>query len=131
MGVVVRDAPKISFHLAYFVGNRWDVAPSLEDVQECRASDAVMVVFIQALHLFDGSWPVIGRLPNWKREEWPIPYFKREHGSPSGVLVRYTDDLLKWAEVKRCPGGMEGYEHDGAIGAGIVVNRLSKLIVGD
>lgn len=45
------------------------------------------------LGLIRGTWPVAGSLPEWRREDWPIPAFGGRDKLTSGyVRVEYVND---------------------------------------
>ena len=59
--------------LGYFFG---PILPSLPTTPiELRAGDAGYVTLFGHLGLLDGTWAVIGPLPRFDREQWPVPAF--------------------------------------------------------
>ena len=53
-------------------------------VDRCRFGD---------LGLLNGSWPVIGKLPSWNRDKWPLPlFFRQEPFGGRAFVVQYADD---------------------------------------
>jgi hypothetical protein len=95
LGVVARARPrragKILF--AYFFGPKSVDVPTLADVSGLVTEEAITNALIGDLYLIEGSWPILGSLPDWKREEWPIPLFLHRESLTDRVWrVRYADD---------------------------------------
>src|ERR1700736_2791876 len=76
-GVVAR-APKRAGKvlLGYFFGPR---VPSTNDalLSDLDPANAVLRIRFGDLHLIDGTWAIVGRVPNWDRSDWPMPDFVR------------------------------------------------------
>jgi hypothetical protein len=117
--------------LGYFFGQRYDEPPELGDVGELSAVDNVLVQVFGDLGLIRGKWPVVGALPGWLREEWPMPAFGRHEELTGRYLrVEYADDdpnsRPREVEVSR-----EEFEHlpeDGMAGFGFIEARLTRLL---
>jgi hypothetical protein len=86
-----RRKPYIIF--AYFFGP-YLAAPSHQEIEKLEAKDAVMRDMCSILYLYQGKWAVIGQIPNWRRENWPLPLFYRNDLLQGPVLVRFADDNL-------------------------------------
>lgn len=92
VGVVARMDRK-GVLLAYFFGPRSERLPPLPHLGEVRALDAILVQRLGDVGLVDGDWPIIGHLPSWRREEWPMPAFGRhEELTDRYFRVEYADD---------------------------------------
>jgi hypothetical protein len=92
VGVVARMDGKGAV-LGYFFGQRYDEPPELADVGELDAVDNVLVAIFGDLGLIRGKWPVVGRLPGRRHEEWPMPAFGRHEQLTGRYLrVEYDDD---------------------------------------
>jgi hypothetical protein len=76
-GVVSRVGPKRRVVFGYFFGPRRRAIPALDDIKRYKPAGAVLVGRFGDLSLTDGTWPMIGRAPNWNRTKWPMPHFKR------------------------------------------------------
>ncbi|MFC4138502.1 MULTISPECIES: Imm26 family immunity protein [unclassified Microbacterium] len=115
--------------LSYFFGPRCDEVPTLDDVAGYDPSDAVLVGHHGDLSLLDSRWPILGKLPGWDRNLWPMPVFlRRETLSGRVFKVFYdADDPSRWIGDARTSDDAEGPE-DGLMGAGFVEARLSRLL---
>lgn len=91
-GVVARATKQGKGLLGYFFG------PHLRSPHEGRCDDlapseAVVCLRFGDLGLINGDWPIIGKVPNWDRSEWPMPDFvRRDPLGKKAWLVRYADD---------------------------------------
>ena len=132
LGVVARMDGKGAV-LGYFFGERHEQLPQLSDISELSAADNVLIKIFGDLGLENQTWPVIGPLPQWRRENWPMPAFVR-HASLTATYfsVEYEDDdpnsHPQEREISR-----EEYEYlpeNGLAGSGFVEQRLTRLLRG-
>src|SRR5881392_968160 len=63
--------------LGYFFDQRYENVPDISDVGELSHRSAGLIQIFGDLGLIRGTWPVLGQLPSWQREEWPMPAFGR------------------------------------------------------
>src|SRR3954471_347393 len=92
IGVVARAAPRGCVMLCYFFGPRRCSLPSLSEVEDLRAGDAVLVARVGDLALVQGDWPVLGQPKIWRRQDWPMPFFiRRAEFSARAWKVHYSD----------------------------------------
>jgi hypothetical protein len=130
IGVVARSNPKGAL-LGYFFGPRRMVVPSIEEVSDLRADEAVLVGRFGHLGLADGTWPIIGRLADWDRVEWPMPVFVRyEELTGRSFRVFYDeDDLVTVLREEQVALGVgEQGPKDGLMGAGYAEIVLTNLV---
>jgi hypothetical protein len=116
--------------LVYLFGPKRKTPPELGSVEKLTRVDAVKVSVAGDLGLIEGRWPIIGKSPSWKPEEWPVPKFvRRDDITKTAWLVTYADDnpLLVVAE-ERVPFDIEGFERDALSGAGAVEIQLTRLL---
>ena len=130
IGIVARANPKAAL-LGYFFGPRRDGVPTVDEVRELRSSDAVLVGMFSHLGLTQAKWPILGRLAEWDRSEWPMPVFVRyEELTDRSFHVTYDQDdpaqLLREDQI--IPGTAEQGATDGLMGAGYVVKVLTNLL---
>ena len=59
--------------LGYFFGPMLASLPTAP--VELHASDAIYVTRFGHLGLLGGTWPIIGQLPGFDRDRWPVPLF--------------------------------------------------------
>lgn len=129
-GLLARANPS-GVLFGYFFGPRRTDPPTLESCAELSPGEAVLVGRFGHLGLRGGTWPVLGPLPGWERARWGIPPLIR-YEEPTGrtFQVHYDDGdpnhVLR--EVQVSPGIAEHGPKDGAMGAGFVELRLTKLL---
>lgn len=130
VGVIARDSRK-GVLLGYFFGPRRDSVPSLGDLSDLRALDAIWIAKFGHLGLKGGKWPIIGQQPDWDRAQWPTPLFARyeeltgrwwevrlDENNPNHVV---SESLINEDAGKLLP-------KDGMGGAGFVEIRLTRLL---
>jgi len=130
VGVVARANPN-GVLLGYFFGPRRVEPPTLDQVSGLTTDQALWVSKFGYLGLRNGLWPVLGRLDNWRREDWPMPEFVRYEeltGRSFRVIYDDLDPNKIVREVQVAPGAAEQGPHDGSAGAGFVEIRLTNLL---
>lgn len=130
IGVVARMPKERKVLLGYFFGYRFDEVPGEKAIPVLNPSDAIKICRFGDLHLIDRKWPIISRLANWQRDDWPAPKFVRQDDlSKRAWLVSYSDEnpsvVLK---EEPCDFGIGGYERAALLGAGAVEIALTKLV---
>lgn len=99
--------------------------------KQLRSSDAVMVRKFGHLGLKQGKWPILGRLEDWDRREWPMPVLVRCEeltGRPFRALYDDNDPNKLLREEQVQPGEAEQGAKDGLLGAGAVEKVLTGLL---
>jgi hypothetical protein len=106
--------------LAYFFGPKRETVPVLEDLENLTPDSAIKVLRAGDLGIIEGSWPIVGDSPIWKREEWSIPPFiRRDDIGKVAWRVTYADDNpLQVISEQRIPYDNLEYERDGLHGSG-------------
>lgn len=130
VGVVARSKGQGPV-LGYFFGPRHAVVPELDDVAQLEAVDHVLVQKFGDLNLIRGKWQVLGALPGWRREEWPMPAFGRHEALTGRYLrVEYADDdpNSRPREVEITRHEFERLAEDGLAGFGFIETRLTRLL---
>lgn len=128
VGVVARTSADSGVILAYLFKKAWDRPPALEEVSQFRPADAVRVLRAGDLGLLDGTWPVIGHDPAWRRAEWSIPQFVRKDDlSRRAWTVQYSDDDVNVVESETPTSFDSRMEHDQLFGAGAVEIVLTRI----
>jgi hypothetical protein len=86
-----RSKPYIIF--AYYFGPYKSI-PDNDQFQHLNAKDAVMRVKCSILYIYKGHWKIVGKISNWRREDWPLPVFFR-HDLVQGIVIeKFSDDDL-------------------------------------
>ena len=117
--------------LGYFFGPKRQDVPTLDAVAVLRPDDAVLVQRFGHLGLEQGTWPALGKLPDWDRTVWPMPVFVRfEELSGRSLHVYYDDDdpnrIIRETQV--APGTAEHGPRDGLFTAGAAEKVLTGLL---
>ncbi|MBO1756885.1 Imm26 family immunity protein [Allobranchiibius sp. CTAmp26] len=128
-GVVARSNPE-GVLVGYFFGPARRAVPVQSDLVGLRAADALLVGRFGHLGLAQGTWPMIGQLPNWDRSQWAMPAFIRyEELSGRTFQVFYDDDdpsrVLR--EIRVPSGPAEQGPKGGLMGAGFVEGVLTRM----
>lgn len=91
LGLVARARNR--FVLGYFFDAIVHSLPRVEEVRFER-DDAVAANIFGDDGLVDGTWPVLGQLPQWDRDIWVMPWFVDAHrqGQVSRILSSYYPD---------------------------------------
>jgi len=130
VGVVARADPNGAL-LGYFFAPRREMPPLLDELSGLTADQAIWVSRFGYLGLRNGTWPPLGRLDHWRREDWPMPEFIRYEeltGRSFRVIYDDSDPNKVVGEVQIPAGTAEQGPHDGAAGAGFVEIRLTNLL---
>lgn len=131
VGAVARMAPRGVAVLGYFFSNRFPDVPVLNELPAFEASDSVTAQKFGDLGLLNGEWPIIGKMPDWDRNDWKMPAFYRQEPI-DGLFFRVEypdDDPLGIPTERRVSGDeIEGLDKDGSHGYKSMSALLSRLI---
>ena len=132
VGVVARMAPRGRIVLAYLFGPKRDAAPSLMDVARLHPKDAIKRLRIGDLGLINGEWPILGELPEWDRQAWPMPSFVRRDDLSKRAWHSIYSDANPSKLEREEPASYEAsdLEQDALHGSGAVELRMTKLLDG-
>jgi len=130
LGVVARTSSIGMILLGYFFDIRRETIPDAADFQNLRPEIAIWKVRIGDLHLMSGRWPIIGRIRNWNRNDWPMPKFIRRDPLTGRIkIISYKDDdPVRSKHEELVHQEHAELERDATYGAGVVEHRLSKLL---
>lgn len=128
VGVVARAAPRGRIILAYFFGPKCGTVPTLAQIEELKAQDAILAIRVSDLGLIRGTWPVVGQAGSWQRSAWPMPLFVRREGRRAW-LVYYADDNPN-RRVAEEPGPLQASDlrSDSLFGFGAAEVVLTKAL---
>ncbi|MBX3031270.1 MAG: immunity 26/phosphotriesterase HocA family protein [Chloroflexi bacterium] len=114
--------------LGYFFGPRYQDVPTIEGLPTLRADDALLAIVVGDFSIRDGEWPIIGRIPGWEPEQWPMPVFRHEDLLTGRIRrVQYEDDLFTERFLPDAPG-MERLTSDGQYGTGTAPALVRRLL---
>jgi len=127
-GLVARSATG-GILLGYFFGPCRASIPTVDEVVQAAAKDAVLIERFGDLGIIEHEWPIIGPTPNWNRDAWPVPHFVRK-GPILGDLyiVEYSDSLQELCRKKASQSDAIALPKDGLAGYGAVEIQLTKLL---
>lgn len=96
------------------------------------ADQAILIGMFGDLGFVDKTWIVVGQVPQWAREEWPLPpLVSVDPHSTRVVLSTYDENTLEFVGNRSIDASeMQRFPRDGTMGAGAVESRLSKLLDG-
>ena len=105
--------------VAYLFGPARETIPTLDDVEDLRPENAVMVRSVGGSGLRRGVWPVLGQR-EWSREDWPVPtfghrddlvekYFERIYAEGGLDLPPTQRSISKERWEQLPPDGLHGY----------------------
>ena len=123
MGLVARIAHKgRTVPFGYFFGPRRAEIPALDEMANLQPSMAILLKKFGTVDLDNGRWKVLGRLPDWDREQWLMPSFLRKSiDTPTAKIITYDQDnpLVSVSEVP-VPAGQPfpNLPGDGLAGSG-------------
>jgi len=98
VGLIARRTAKGDGVLAYIFK---EIVSNLGPLEMGRIVSKDMVadvvdVGVQSLN--SGDWPVVGRLSEWRRSDWPVPLFRYQAGQ---ISKRSQEDYQKEIEIIR------------------------------
>jgi hypothetical protein len=128
-GVVARTAPKGKVLFGYFFGPRLE-SRATATWNDLDPTKAVLCVRFGDLGLINGEWQMLGMVPNWSRDAWPMPEFARRDplGKMKPQLVRYSDNDPNQIDFERPIDNDAGLRTDSLSGYGAIEIRLTKLL---
>jgi hypothetical protein len=129
LGVLARASGR-GDALGYFFGPARGDLPEPTDVA-VTPDEAIWVARFGDLGLIRREWPVLGPLPGWRPQEWPMPAFGRDELLTKRYLrVEYPDDEPDAVpcEVEIDEEEFRQLPEDGLAGAEFVRIRLNRLL---
>jgi hypothetical protein len=93
-----------------------------------RAESADAIGMFGDPYLLDGTWPVLGHLPDWDRSKWPVPSFAHQDVVSGAWFLRFYDDKLRFVDEKRTTAEAAAkHPEDGDMGCEAARRWLAKL----
>lgn len=127
-GILARKDSGGNILFGYFFAPRIETTSEVP-FNDLSPRDALLRIRFGALGLRDGTWPILGRLPDWKRSDWGMPDFIRR--DPLGIkkprLIRYADGNTNLVEVDDVLEEDPGLQTDSLYGSGSVEITLTLL----
>lgn len=117
--------------LGYFFGPKFPVMPCEQDAAKLSPHDAILTAKFGTIGIAKGDWKVVFPSRPWRREEWPIPAFRRVEPFTDRILrVVYAEgDLLTpVVELPVSPDEAAALPEDGSYGMGALEIRLTRIL---
>jgi len=115
--------------LGYFFGPKRASVPSRQVIDSLEPSEALKVIIFGDLSLLNGEWPIIDRVSDWRRRDWPLPDFARKDDiSKRAWRVHYSDDNLLQPLSEESEPYDSSLERNTSYGAGAVELLLTRLL---
>ena len=112
LGVVARITKVGEVAFVYIFEKKFPFLPSEEDWMKLDPKQALLKPRVMDVLLRNGEWPILGKLKNWKREEWPMPkYIIRDEYSSYVRLDIYKESCI--AEVESSKKMPLDYQEEG------------------
>lgn len=129
VAVIARVAPQGKIAYGYLFKMRLKDASEQSDPLGLDPRNSVLQLRFGDLGIIKGEWPIIGRIPNWNRAEWPMVAFaRRDDLSRQAWKVTYsdTDPSARESEV---PCAYESdLPRDALFGSGAVETTLTQIV---
>lgn len=116
--------------IGYFFGTRYRDVPKPADLEGLRLKEAIQCLKFSDMDLRNRSWPIVGSLPAWERQHWPMPSFAHiDVVSGQPYIRNYDENSLNFVSERKCTQQeLVGLPEDGDFGSGAVVIRISRLV---
>lgn len=135
VGLIARRKPGRGNHemFAYFWGHRFPEPPKPYDLLDITPRTAIAEWKFGDLGIIEGHWPILGTLPGFRREEWPLPTFGFVMPkSPSGTaylrIYDDTDPAILLEEQLVNAAVAERFPRDGTAGDKALEYKLTVAI---
>jgi hypothetical protein len=129
VGMASRPSSKGRIFLGHFFEGTWDHPPSLSEARELGPESAVRVWRVLADYtLIRGAWPILGRDPEWRREDWPVPPFFRRDESGRFWIVEYSDHDANQVVALTPAASLPKLDRDSVAGLASVEASLTALL---
>jgi hypothetical protein len=104
--------------------------PTQDCIKRLEAKNAIMRLKCSLLDLYSGKWKIVGKISDWKRENWPLPVFFRDDLLAGTVLIRFSDENLvsPIEEITYGGGDILLADRDRTSGSGAVAVRLRQKL---
>jgi hypothetical protein len=117
--------------LGYFYSTLFTQIPNSVDNLLIEFQNPILIIEFGSQGFKDGTWSIIGSLPNFERANFPVPVFYH-HTKPFKPVLVYFDDNMD--EIKRQTideseiEQYKEYPETGLAGSGFIEKRLKRLI---
>lgn len=130
LGIVARMDGR-GIILGYFFDGEASGVCSLDAIRDKKPENAILIGRFGDLGLLTGQWEILGKHPEWRREEWPVPRFVRTDClTGERRLISYSEDTLDEYREEKIRGERDTcqYPEDGVFGYIAVEIRLRQIL---
>lgn len=100
-GVVARYFRVNRILLGYFYPRVNDGGENHINVGDLRPEHSIAQFLSVDDEYRSGRWPIWGKIPNWSRENWPLPFFIKDFPLGEGSFVIQLEDFNPFEELSR------------------------------
>ncbi len=136
LGIIVRGSYRTKGGLGYFFGPRYLEIPNEQETWNKQPSEAILIAWFGDLGIITGKWPLIPSRRPFRREEWPVPKFKRlDPLNPrQGWLVEYSQETsgvhMPIREIYCDADDLVGLPEDASYGFEAIEITLTEILSG-
>ena len=127
VGVLVRGDGK-GRAFGYFFGPRVE-GENQVNIDGLKPATAILTCRFGDHGLFNGRWPIIGHINDWKDNRWVMPGFVRPHDHGSLRFLTEYDDCLRAISERVDALSVSHLPDDAQYGSGVVEKKLGKLLL--
>lgn len=128
VGVLVRTNKKgqaFGFFFGPCVENAGQVV-----IENLKPANVMLMCRFGDYGLFNGRWPIIGHIKDWKINRWDLPKFVRPHDYENlKYLTEYNDRLQAVSEHVVDAQSVSHLPEDAQYGSSIVEKKLGELLL--
>lgn len=131
-GVIARHSPNGGTVFCYFFGPSVS-QNNIQDFEGLNVQDAILSARVGNLGLTEGHWPIVGKLPNWDRSQWPMTQAIRRDplNVAKPILVTYSNndpkELIKEESLDFLTEEQSNLPEDGLAGQQFIEEVLEKI----
>ncbi len=117
--------------VGYFFDLKLDNIPEPSDLSDIGHSQVRYITQFGDLGLHEDRWPIIGPMPNWDQEDWPMPVFGKVmlDGVRAEKVYYDPSNPEKWTNFEPCAiEEARALPQDGLAGARAIETVLDKIL---
>jgi hypothetical protein len=117
--------------LGFFYDTLYDQIPLLSDILAVNFQKPILIAKFGSQGFKDGTWGLIGILPNYKRSDFPMPVFFHHTLPFKPVLVFFDDDMNELRREAIEESKVANYKNYPTIGLGgslYIEKKLTKIL---
>jgi Immunity protein 26 len=130
VGLIARTSKRNSVLFGYFFGPIRKTVPEIEELASMRLQESILAVRFVDTFLVEKKWPIIGKLPDWDRDLWPMPSFLRTDplNNHSWTVEYSEEDLSRERSITLVKGALPNLPKDSIAYNGVVEALLTQRL---